>query len=417
MGSGTKISPSELSIQVWQNCLSELLSIFPQLDAAFAALTYAPCQNLEKISTDGSAIRFPPAGILRLYRDVPAALRRGYLHMLLHCLYFHPFQRRGGGMWDLAADMAVELVIEKAAVPRLALEQDPVRERCFQLLHGKDFSAEELFDMLNQNYFPFPPEEMERAFCFDSHEIWSKEPEKCAQNIRKWGGLASGAGRGGAGAGRSAGNSSENVAVTKRSAYDYRKFLRQFTSQREEVLLDPENFDLVLYSFGMEQFGNLPLVEPLEYQEVSRLEELVIAIDTSGSCSAETVRRFLEETYAIVSNQENFFRKMNVFLIQCDCLVQKVTVLHSPEDWEDCFRHITIQGRGGTDFTPVFRYVEELRQKKILRNLKALLYFTDGDGVYPRTPPVYQTAFVFLHKSDKMEHVPPWAVRLVLENF
>ena len=78
-------------------------------------------------------------------------------------------------------------------------------------------------------------------------------------------------------------------------------------------------------------------------------------------------------------------------------------------------RHITIQGRGGTDFTPVFRYVEELRRKKELKDLKALLYFTDGDGVYPRERTDYQTAFVFLHKSDRMEHVPPWAVRLVLE--
>ena len=37
----------------------------------------------------------------------------------------------------------------------------------------------------------------------------------------------------------------------------------------------------------MEQYGNLPLIEPLEYKEVNRLEELVIAIDTSGSCSRE----------------------------------------------------------------------------------------------------------------------------------
>ena len=76
---------------------------------------------------------------------------------------------------------------------------------------------------------------------------------------------------------------------------------------------------------------------------------------------------------------------------------------------------VTIQGRGGTDFTPVFRYVEELRRKGELKALKALLYFTDGDGVYPRERTDYQTAFVFLHQSDKMDQVPAWAVRLVLE--
>ncbi|MFQ7786761.1 MAG: hypothetical protein ACLRIP_01095 [Blautia massiliensis (ex Durand et al. 2017)] len=56
----------------------------------------------------------------------------------------------------------------------------------------------------------------------------------------------------------------------------------------------------------MEHYGNLPLIEPLEYKEVNRLEELVIAIDTSGSCDGETVRRFLGETYSILSEKENF---------------------------------------------------------------------------------------------------------------
>ena len=64
----------------------------------------------------------------------------------------------------------------------------------------------------------------------------------------------------------------------------------------------------------MEQYGNLPLIEPLEYKEVNRLEELVIAIDTSGSCSKELVRRFLGETYQILSTRENFFKKMKYIL-------------------------------------------------------------------------------------------------------
>lgn len=87
---------------------------------------------------------------------------------------------------------------------------------------------------------------------------------------------------------------------------DYRKFLKQFAAT-EEVELDTESFDYIFYHFGMEHYGNLPLIEPLEYKEVNRLEELVIAIDTSGSCSKETVQRFLGETYSILSEKENFF--------------------------------------------------------------------------------------------------------------
>lgn len=92
-----------------------------------------------------------------------------------------------------------------------------------------------------------------------------------------------------------------------KSRYDYRKFLRKFAFPREEIQLDEDSFDYIFYNFGMEQYGNLPLIEPLEYKEVNRLEELVIAIDTSGSCSKELVRRFLGETYQILSTPGEFF--------------------------------------------------------------------------------------------------------------
>ena len=158
----------------------------------------------------------------------------------------------------------------------------------------------------------------------------------------------------------------------------------------------------------------MPLVEPLEYREVRRLEELVIAMDTSGSCSLEIVGKFLAETYKILASQENFFRKMKVYFIQCDCIVQDVTRIESREDWLDYAKKIRIQGRGGTDFTPVFDYVKTLRETRELKDLKALLYFTDGDGFYPSAPPEYETAFVLLKDTGHPELVPKWAKTLLI---
>ena len=85
-------------------------------------------------------------------------------------------------------------------------------------------------------------------------------------------------------------------------------FSENFAFPREEIQLDEDSFDYIFIIWN-EQYGNLPLIEPLEYKEVNRLEELVIAIDTSGSCSKELVRRFLGETYQILSTRENFLRK------------------------------------------------------------------------------------------------------------
>ena len=46
--------------------------------------------------------------------------------------------------------------------------------------------------------------------------------------------------------------------------------------------------------------------------------------------------------------------------------------------------------------------------------MKALIYFTDGDGIYPEKKPDYETAFVFVKKSEKMDRVPGWAKKLLV---
>ena len=74
-----------------------------------------------------------------------------------------------------------------------------------------------------------------------------------------------------------------------------------------------------------------------------------------------------------------------------------------------------IRGLGGTDFRPVFEYVEQLRQNKEFTNLKGLIYFTDGYGAFPAKKPDYDTAFVFVDDEYNNPDVPPWAIKLVLQ--
>ncbi len=74
-----------------------------------------------------------------------------------------------------------------------------------------------------------------------------------------------------------------------------------------------------------------------------------------------------------------------------------------------------LTGFGSTDFRPVFSYVEKLREEHEFDNLKGMIYFTDGYGIYPEQMPDYDVAFVFLHDDDNAPKVPPWAIRLVLD--
>ena len=55
-------------------------------------------------------------------------------------------------------------------------------------------------------------------------------------------------------------------------------------------------------------------------------------------------------------------------------------------------------------------------EQKEFTNLKGLIYFTDGYGVFPAVKPPYETAFVFVEEGNFVfnQFIPPWAIKLVL---
>ncbi|MCD8074502.1 MAG: VWA-like domain-containing protein [Lachnospiraceae bacterium] len=200
-----------------------------------------------------------------------------------------------------------------------------------------------------------------------------------------------------------------------RETYDYADFLKKFAVLEECMKLNPDEFDYLYYLYGLNQLGRIVLIEPLEYKEEYLVRDFVIAIDTSGSCSGELVQCFLNKTYNILKSTESFTRKVVIHLIQCDCVIQDDVVIESLDDLESYTEHLEIKGLGGTDFRPVFAYVDELCAKKTFRDLRGLIYFTDGYGVFPGRPPKYRTAFVFLDREDQVQ-VPPWAMRMYLDS-
>ena len=199
-----------------------------------------------------------------------------------------------------------------------------------------------------------------------------------------------------------------------RQRTDYRQFLCKFSVLKEEMAVDPDSFDYVFYTYGLELYGNMPLIEPQEWREVQKVEEFVIVIDTSMSCSGELVKKFLEETYAVLSESESFFRKVNIHIIQCDDTVQTDERITKEEELKRYMDNLTLYGEGGTDFRPAFTYVDQLLKEQAFSRLRGLLYFTDGRGTYPSKMPPYETAFVFFSEDYEDTDVPPWAMKLVL---
>ena len=143
----------------------------------------------------------------------------------------------------------------------------------------------------------------------------------------------------------------------------------------------------------------------------------MIAIDTSASCRSGLVQEFLAETAAVLSRQESYFREVRIHLLECDDRIRADTLFTSPEDLKRAAGEWTVHGGGGTDFRPVFTYVENLQAKGELRDLRGLLYFTDGFGLYPEKATPYETAFVFRADRDYLDRdVPGWAMKLYLSD-
>ena len=216
--------------------------------------------------------------------------------------------------------------------------------------------------------------------------------------------------------GNEAGSMVQNLKAVTREKYDYADFLKRFAVMGENMKVNDDEFDYIFYSYGMQLYGKMPLVEPLEYKEDKRIKEFVIAIDTSGSVSGELVQKFVQKTYNILKQQESFFTKINLHIIQCDSEIQEDKKITCEKEFDEYLEHMELKGFGGTDFCPVFAYVDELRRKKEFTNLKGLIYFTDGYGDFPAVQPAYASAFVFLNDEYSSPEVPVWAIKLVLQS-
>ena len=215
--------------------------------------------------------------------------------------------------------------------------------------------------------------------------------------------------------GSHAGGMMQNLREVNREKYDYTSFLKKFAVLGEAMKINEDEFDYVFYTYGLELYKRMPLIEPLEYKEVKRIKEFVIAIDTSGSVSGELVQKFVQKTYNILMSTESFFSKINVHIIQCDADIQEDKKITCREEFDEYLKTMKIRGLGGTDFRPVFEYVNQLQAEKEFTNLKGLIYFTDGYGDFPSQKPTYDTAFVFIDNEYNNPDIPPWAIKLVLK--
>lgn len=416
----------DICIDILKNARNELYLSMRFFDVILNEMEFMPDSNISGIGTDGFMIYFYPDYLIGMYRNVPVSVNRAYLHMIFHCLFGHLKQPEYAeeAYWNLACDITVESILDELGKRSVRRYVSPYRKSVYrnlranmEVLTPRGVLRELMKMQLEEEEF----QKMQLEFFVDDHALWNENvpPEKCMERERKWKEQNEKLQTEMETFSKEASEDTESilnqVRIENRNRYDYRKFLEKFAILKEEMQVDQDSLDYIFYHYGMEMYGNMPLIEPQETKELRKIEDFVIAIDTSMSCKEELIKKFLEETFSILSKSESFFRKINIHIIQCDDKIQSDVVITNREELDAYMEQFEVKGLGGTDFRPVFGYVNQLLKAKAFHRLKGLIYFTDGYGTFPVKRPNYETAFVFLQEDYRDIDVPVWAMKLIIE--
>ena len=436
----------ELGQKILSASRNELYLSMRFLDTALSGLKYEMNLSTLYTGTDGIKILYNPRYLTDRYLSDRILVNRLYLHMILHCIFRHPFHKgqKDLELYNLACDIAVESIIDSLPVKALKLTVSDLRTEVYDRMRRKlkVLTAEGIYEKLKEeNLSVREMAKLQLEFTVCDHVFWDNGDDKNEDNSdnsqndesgenesdynderqtleEKWQDISEKTQTNletfSRDMGDMAGDILSYLKVENRERYDYKRFLERFVTINENMKVDDDSYDYIFYTYGLNMYGNMPLIEPLEYKEDKIITELVIAIDTSESCEGEVIKRFLEETYSVITNSESFSRRFNVHIIQCDTDIQNDFKIQSKEDIDRFMESFEVKGMGGTDFRPVFEYVENLIKDGEFKNLKGLLYFTDGFGTYPKKMPQFDTAFIFFDDEYSDRIVPAWAMKVVL---
>ena len=406
----------QVCVQIMEHVKSELFLDFPFMALPLNGLQMQMSDSLKSAGCDGKTFYFSNEFVIRIFKKNPVYLNRIYLHSILHCVFSHLWisSSRNMNLWHIACDICVEYTLdhlEKKSVKRIL---SYIRKKTYQILEKEyNLSASGIYLYL-LNLDSKQLLELKNEFICDDHRYWPKSKAESQsignQNLKnswKQKAIQSSLQNKNQMDGKEEGSYSWQIKMAE-SKRSYREFLKKFMVLKEEVKINEDEYDLSYYTYGLRLYKNLPLIEPIETKEERKIPELVIVLDTSYSTSGNLIKNFLKETSAILKSNV-FFSNSKIHIIQCDNRVQDHKILTSFDQMDEFLESFTVIGGNGTDFRPVFDYVNECMEQGICKEVSALLYFTDGKGIYPKRRPNYKCAFLFLEDYDR-NLVPTWAI-------
>lgn len=333
-----------------------------------------PSPHVGVAATDSTRMYFNPESIQSMDDET---LLFVVLHETLHCAFEH--MKRVGNrdkfLWNVATDFCINGILVASGIGKM-----PPNGLYNPELLGK--SAEEIYDLLKQHVIEIPenfefidehfyPEDSENPDVHDeirkhmkenSGTQWRRILVRAAHYAKQHGRLPAGM--------------METIDEFNRPRMSWRELLYRYV-----VDLIPSDYTWLRPN---KKYLSHDIYFPgIVYNDAI---SVIIALDTSGSIDTDTLKTFLGECYGI----QQSFEMVEMHVIQCDAAVQDYFVLD-----DDFPRRIRVKGRGGTDFRPVFHFIQDELIKKKGMYPQVLIYFTDGYGTFPeRHPSLYDVIWV-----------------------
>jgi len=164
---------------------------------------------------------------------------------------------------------------------------------------------------------------------------------------------------------------------------DWKSYLRRFAS------ISPKVFTKKTRYKPNKRFLNNPALK------IKQHKHTLVAIDTSGSVSDEEVLEFFNEIHHMYKTGTQ------VTIIECDAIIQRIY------EYNGKLENISVKGRGGTDFEPVFKYMFEHRNR-----FNNLIYLTDGECSVPETQIKKPILWVHSSQSKINEELPGVKIKI-----
>ncbi|MFX0091756.1 MAG: VWA-like domain-containing protein [Candidatus Hodarchaeota archaeon] len=339
-------------------------------------------KDIKSVSTDGQTLFYNPSYVRDLdFEELKTIVAQVILHIALSHI-----ERRGDRdpqRWDIATDYAVNLILLESG---FQLPEGSLIEENFEGLE-----AEAIYDLLTDDLLSRgrPLTEISRdkgmvpAFLSDLID----DNESITQPLRDY--------------------DIRRVIIQALQVAKKQGNVPAGLERRLETILNPELpweqlLAQYIYSSYKDDWRWIPpnrrfihsgISLPSAFSESLRL---VVAIDTSGSINDVQLTWFLTEIRGIVAT----LRQYELTILGCDAAVQNVFKFETGDSVEGI--RFILRGKGGTDFRPVFDYLE---QEQYIPD--CLIYFTDAYGTFPESEPTFPVIWIVSSRKSV-----PWGSRI-----